>query len=359
MPVIAKYFEAMNIPVHVFGFVGFQDEARGINNTLKFFKNLPSKVILHTIVNSHFLDYTKNYSKAEQAANNEFAKQVEILLGHKIVPSKHNIDSTDLYKINVQEGYMTINHIELDNPKNTEAVNTAISASFENASYMDCDASAKRIAVIINASSKTQQVIDNSYEVIKRYVGTPIELYQHIQPDLDEDFEGTEYMDVIACGMNYPEKPIKDVSLKYNRLKDKLNTSRKSFADIFGEMDVEDEVDDFNMDIKTKVNQSVADELFAKEMNIYAIKTPNSSYVNNSNPPQNKKSKQQQQPVKQQPTPETKDSSAEITPPKENPMQRKTFTDDDELVTGYQNTEVVNITPREYEPGTLSKVRDL
>ena len=64
-PVVAKYFTALNIPVHVFAFIGFQDEVRGINNSLKFFKDLPDGVILHTIDNSKFLDFTKNYSKAE------------------------------------------------------------------------------------------------------------------------------------------------------------------------------------------------------------------------------------------------------------------------------------------------------
>lgn len=354
VPVIAKYFEAMNIPVHVFGFIGFQDEARGINNTLKFFKDLPSKVILHTIVNSFFLDYTKNYGKAEMAANDEFAKQIEILLGHKLIPSKHNIDDTDLYKINIQEGYMIINHIELDNPKNIDAVNSAISAVFENPCYMDCDTSAKRIAVAINASSKTQQVIDNSYEVIKRYVGTPIELYQHIQPDIDDELVDGEYMDIIACGMNFPDKPIKDVSVKYNRLKDKLNTSRKSFADIFGEIDVEDEVDEFNMDIKTKLDQSAADELFAKEMNLgnksikkSVVEVPKQVNIETSKTPNTKNN-------------ETIEQQVTNTPKEAPKQQHKKIFSDDEYETGYQNIDVVDIpNPMQYENGTLSKVRDM
>jgi len=358
VPVVAKYFEAMNIPVHIFGFIGFQDEARGINNTLKFFKDLPSKVILHTIVNSHFLDYTKNYGKAEMAANDEFAKEIEILLGHKLVPSKHNIDDTDLYKINIQEGYMVINHVELDNPKNIDAVNTAIAAAFEDPCYMDCDASSKRIAVTINASSKTQQVIDNSYEVIKRYVGTPIELYQHIQPDTDDELVGNEYIDIIACGMNFPDKPIKDVSLKYNRLKDKLSTSRKSFADIFGEIDVEDEVDEFNMDIKTKIDQSTADELFAKEMRLgktekKVVKEPVkvvSEQHTQPNPmdvtiPTVTPQKQQETVIQQAPELPAKAPN------------KKVFVED-EIDVGFQNVEVIE-NPIEYENGTLSKVRDV
>ncbi len=265
VPVVAKYFDAMNIPVHVFALIGFQDEARGINNTLKFFKDLPSSVILHTICNSYFLDYTKNYGKAERSANEEFARQIEILSGAKLIPSKHNIDDTDLYKINTQPGYMTINHISLTGIKNTEGFNEYVAKAFENACYMDNDLSAKRIAVMINASSKVQDAIDNSFEAIKRYVGTPIETFQHIQPDNDIDLAGEEYIDIIACGMNYPERPIKDINVKYQKVKEKLNTSRKSFDDIFGSIAMDDELDEFDVDIKHMVDPAKVENLFANE----------------------------------------------------------------------------------------------
>lgn len=266
-PAIAKYYDAMNIPVHVFVFIGFQNEAREINNTLKFFKNLPSNVILHTINNSFFLDYTNNHSRAEQAANEEFAREVEILLGQKIVPSKHNIDQMDLYKVNTQPGYMTINHVDLSNIKNVDGFNAAIAASFENACYMDSDQSAKRFACIINASRKIQDCIDNSFEVVKRYVGTPIEIFQHIQPDFDDDLSGGEYIDIIACGLNYPEKAIRNLNNQYARLKEKLNVSRKSMADIFTGIDVKDEeVDELNTGIKQKVDPSKVEDLFADEV---------------------------------------------------------------------------------------------
>ena len=282
VPVVAKYFDAMNIPVHVFAFIGFQDEARGINNTLKFFKDLPSSVVLHTICNSYFLDYTNNYGKAERAANEEFANQIEILRGSKLIPSKHNIDDTDLYKINTQPGYMTINHIPLAGIKNTEGFNAAISAAFENACYMDNDLSAKRIAVMVNASSKVQDAIDNSFEVVKRYVGVPIETFQHIQPDNDLDMNDEEYIDIVACGMNYPERPIKDVNNKYLKVKEKLNTSRKSFDDIFGSIDMDDDLDEFNVDIKNMIDPSKADSLFLDDIKPEAkIDIPKPSINNN------------------------------------------------------------------------------
>jgi len=291
VPVLAKYFASTKIPVHVFAFIGFQEDARSINNTIKFFKSLPPEVILHTIKNSHFLDYTKNYNKAEIAANNEFVYEVDTMLGHKIIPSKHNIDDADLFKINTLPGYMTINHIPLSGLKNTESVNNAIIASFENACYMDNDTSAKRIGVIINASHKVQEAIDNSYEVVKRYVGIPIETYQHIQPDDDSELINEEYMDVLVCGMNYPEKALRDVNNKYNKLKDKFNVQRKSFDDIFGDVDnANDEISQFDINIKRE-NPAKIEDLFSADLGgMYGIVQPKSNELTQSsysNPLQN------------------------------------------------------------------------
>ena len=319
-PVVAKYFDAMNVPVHVFAFIGFQDEARGINNTLKFFKDLPEKTVLHTIVNSYFLDYTKNYSKAESLANDEFCREVEILLGTKLYPTKHNIDDRDLYKINTQEGYMTINHIPLANVKNTEAFNKLIAESFENACYLDCDQSAKRIAVMINASRRIQEVIDNSFEVVKRYVGTPIELFQHIQPDDDSDVE-EDYIDIIACGLNFPEKAFKEVSAKYNRLKEKLSTSRKSLGDIFGEIPMDDEMDEFNMDVRHKVDKAKADDLFSQQIGMYPIRVaPASPAKSTPKPVEKKESSKVEAPKLQKETMKTPSEETKGVPPsKDNP----------------------------------------
>ena len=180
------------------------------------------------------------------------------------------MDDTDLYKVNTQPGYMTINHIPLAGIKNTESYNEALAAAFENSCYMDSDQSVKRIAMMVNATEKVQKAVDNSMECIIRYFGTPIEKFQHIQPDIDEDLVGDDYVDVICCGMNYPERPIRDISSKYDELKKKLNPDRKSFDDIFGDIDMDD-LDDFNIDIKQMANPAKADALFQAEETIADI----------------------------------------------------------------------------------------
>ena len=268
-PVIAKYFMALNIPVHVFAFIGFQDEIRGINNSLTFFKDLPDGVILHTIANEKFLDFTFNYTKAEIAANQEFVKQLEILIGSSLISSTQNIDDTDHYKVITTSGYMDIRHIELAGAKNINLTNQAIIDSFESASCLEYNNSGcKRLAVIINATQKTQDVIDNSFSVIKRYTGEPFEVFRHIQNDGTE-----EYMDVIVAGLPYPEERIKDISKKYTNLKEKINNASKGLSDIFDGIDFDEDIEETNVrvmknpddvlasfDIGTKPSKSVENE---------------------------------------------------------------------------------------------------
>ena len=239
-PVIAKYFAALNIPVHVFAFIGFQDELRGVNNSLKFFKELPEGIVLHTIANNKFLDFTKNYSKAEAAANKEFVKQLEILIGSGMIESVQNIDDTDHYKVITTPGYMDIRHVELNGAKNMELTNQAIIDSFESMSCLEYDnTGCKRIAVIINASQKTQDVIDNRFDVIKRYTGESLETYRHIQHDGEE-----EYMDIIIAGLPYPEESIKDIGKKYNNIKEKINNESKGLSDILDDIDFDDDIEE-------------------------------------------------------------------------------------------------------------------
>lgn len=258
-PVIANYFVKLNLPVHVFALIGFQDEARGINNTLRFFRELDSNVILHTIKNEEFLDYSKNYSKAEALANDEFAEQVRILSGKDMIPSHQNIDDTDMYKVATTSGYMNVQHVSLDKVKNVDLFNKAIQESFENIKCLDFDKSALRLAVIINAKPETQTHIDDKFEVIKRYIGEPYETFRHIQYDETQP----EYIDIISCGMNFPEQGIRDLNNKYMDIKDKLNSDHKSFDDIFADIDLDDEDDEFDVKMRKMKNPDEIDALFS------------------------------------------------------------------------------------------------
>ena len=258
-PILVKFFEAMDMPVHVFAFVGFQDELRGINNSLKFFRDLGDNVILHTIQNDRFLDYTKSYSKAEEGANEEFARQLKILIGAGMLPSSQNIDDTDHYKILTTPGYMDIKHISLSKLKSQEMVDQAIIDAFDNPSCLDYNSGCKQLAVIVNASQKTQDAIDNSFSVIKRYTGEPFETYRHVQSN---PYEPEEYMDVIVTGLAFPESSMVEMNTRYNQKKAQLNQGVKGLSDIFSGMDLDDD-DSFDQDVH-QVDTKGAKQKFAE-----------------------------------------------------------------------------------------------
>jgi len=98
----------------------------------------------------------------------------------------------------------------------------------------------KRLAVIVNASSKTQEAIDNKFEVVKRYTGEPFEVYRHIQYDEDDR---DEYMYIIAAGLPYPANGILEMNKEYLSLTDKLNKESAGFGDLFDDIDLDDEED--------------------------------------------------------------------------------------------------------------------
>lgn len=272
-PVIAKYFETMNLPVHVFAFIGFQDEGRGLTNTLRFFKNLSDNVILHTIMNDQFLDYTGNYEKAEAAANAEFVRQLRILTGSKMIPSSQNIDDTDMYKVTTTSGYMDIKTVSMTGVKNLDTFNEAIIKAFDNGNCLEYDKSCKRLAVIVNASERVQESIDSRLQVIKRYTGEPFEVFRHIQNDGTE-----EYIDIIAAGMNFPEKGIVDINKKRIDINQKVNKNVKGFGDIYAGIDL-DEDSEFDVDIK-RPNDN-ASSIFANMVNAQAGGKINNVVVKN------------------------------------------------------------------------------
>ena len=249
----------MNIPVHVFSLIGFNDDTRGIKNTLAFFKDLDDGITLHTISNAEFLDYSGNHSKAEQLANEYFAGQVEALIGNYLIPSDQNIDDKDMYKIVNTPGYTNIQKIDLSNVKNPQQFTDAIVEAYQDLKGLEFDASCKRLGVIINVPDRKLDVVDHTFGVIKRYIGEPYETFRHIQDDAEN-----EYMYIIASGLNFPSDGIKRIAKIYKDLNDKVNRETNSFKDIFSDIDLDDEEDEFDMSVRNTHEKSEVDKIFSQ-----------------------------------------------------------------------------------------------
>lgn len=252
-PYIAKRLIALNIPVHIFAFVGFQEDFRSIKNTLTFFSNMDDNVILHVIKNSEFLDYTGDYQTAEHKANDEFVKQLSTLTTN-LIPSEQNIDDKDMYKVATTSGYMDIKHISLNGVKNEDMFNKAIIEAYTNSKSFDFEPTAKRVAVIINASDKARIAIDNTFEVLFKYTGDPKingEFFKHIQYDASKP----EYIDIIASGIKIPDKEFAKISKDFKEIKSKRENNSVSYGSVFSDLDLDlDDEDDLDMDVKSMNN---------------------------------------------------------------------------------------------------------
>lgn len=225
--VIAKYFsEVLGKKVHLTVFGGFEEDARGLKNTVEWFKETNKDYVVDSICNKKFLDACHgNKRKAEQAANEEFAQRVKIILGQTIVESSNNIDDKDLMKLVTTPGYAEIVHGDIGKPKSVEESNAAIQSIILNTKSYDVDASAIRLGVILNISDKIGDNIDYLFTMIKERYGEPFETFTHIQSI--EELGNT--ITIIATGMKMPIDEIEEVYKNYQARLDAVDRSKDKF----------------------------------------------------------------------------------------------------------------------------------
>lgn len=227
-PIIAKYFKQMyNINVNITAITGFEEDSRGLLNTIEFFKELSDEFTVQTISNKKFLDQTNgNKVRAQLMANEEFAKRLVISLGGTIVDSDNNIDETDLYKVLNTPGYLMIDRIGLKGIKNKEQFNTKVIEMIDNTVSIDSfSKSVKRLAVILDISENLEDYIDYDFIEIKNKLGIPFEVYTHIQ---NHDGDSIE---IIASGMDLPVDELQEIYEKYQDSVSKVKKEKDNFFD--------------------------------------------------------------------------------------------------------------------------------
>lgn len=224
--VLARYFsEVLNAKVHLFGISGFEEDARGMKNTVDWFKELSENYIVECISNKKFLkENFNNKLKAEKAANEEFVKRIRVLLGKTIVDSDQNIDDADLYKLTTTPGFMTIETVNIDKVKNGEALDKAIMDAIDNSKSLDVEATCKRIGVIVNVRTKTKDSIDGRFEVLRQRYGEPFEFFTHIQ-----DVHEAETVTFVVAGLKMPTEEIEGVYSAFLARLDAVDNSKDAF----------------------------------------------------------------------------------------------------------------------------------
>ena len=250
-PLIGQYIlNVFGIPVHIFGIAGFEDDVRGMRNTVEFFKEMDDQFAVECIKNSKFLEECNgNKLKAEKKANEEFCKKISVLMGLQIRDSEHNIDPTDLLKISSRTfGYMIIEScVFSDKIKNREQFRQAIVDTLDKSKSLDIDEKGiERLGVIMNIKKDSTDYIDYKDIITERF-GVTYETYEHIQ---HEEKTMPEFIAFIMAGLKMPMEEIESTYKNYEESIKKVNKDQDSFFSTIQEKAIDTTDEAFNLGAK-------------------------------------------------------------------------------------------------------------
>ena len=231
---LAKYInQVYHSPIHFVIFTGFEDDVRGMKNTVDLFKELSTEFTVQAISNKKFLSEAgNNRLRAEQLANDKFADNINILLGGTIIKSLQNIDESDMLKLSKTPGFMYIDRVNLSKLKNMEDFNKRLAEVLDDSKSLDVEPTCKRIATILDIKDKNLEFVDYSFDILKKRYGMPFESFSHIQ-----SVHEPEYLDFIVAGLKMPTGDIEEV---YNSFREHAKSVDVSEDEFFGKQFVTD-----------------------------------------------------------------------------------------------------------------------
>lgn len=261
-PFIAQFFnQVYRKNVHVIAFTGFEEDVRGLSNTIEFFKELNSNLIVQTISNSAFLRAAGgNKFKAEKLANEEMCRRIRVLTGSEFINSEQNIDDTDILKVSNTSGYMTVEKMFLDKALvDQDDFNKAIKKMiYDSKSIKSANPGAIRLGVILNIDPASEDAIDYAFTDLKAYYGASYECF------LQKQWDGKkEYIAYIASGMQMPLDELKAVYERYKAQSEKVNRTSDEFYSEMAAMGVAE--DDKRFDMIKSVTPGASIEEFLKQ----------------------------------------------------------------------------------------------
>lgn len=245
-PVIAKYCsEVLGKVVHIVAFAGFNDDARGLQNSVEFFQEINFDCDVQCIDLKAFDSQSGgNHLRAEELADEELVRRINVLLGNNIIASKQNMDTVDHSKIINTSGYKTIEHISFkDDLVDVNQFNQLCKKMIYNSkSLKSNDPAQLRLGVILNIKPESEDAIDYDFKVIKDAYGFPYEKFLHIQYDGKE-----QYIEFIASGMKLPIDEIKAIHQQYLEESARVNKSADEFYEEVQSLNKNSEDSKFDM----------------------------------------------------------------------------------------------------------------
>lgn len=261
IPILAKYFKDVHgANVTCVLFFGFQDDTRGLQNSIEICQELSEEYSVIAISNAKFLDECNgNKFKAERMANRYFCKIMKILTGQVINPGSQVIDDTDLYKIVTTPGYMMADSTTFKSFKNIEEFNSKLREFVTYHKFIDTpnNAGMKREALIFTTFEDDDN-IDYSAKVIDDLYGTPYEKFTNVA---HQDKAGSIFFAYIMSGMKLPVTELTDIYNKYIESSKKVDKTEDSFMDTVTSMRGNAEDDQFNV-MGRKKNKQLSKESF-------------------------------------------------------------------------------------------------
>ena len=262
IPILAKYFKQVhNKNVICVFFFGFNDDVRGMQNSIELCKELSEEYTVIGISNEKFLNGGNNKFLAETMANDLFCEVVKILSGAIIVPGTQMIDDTDLYKVVTTPGYMIANSWSFNRPKTAEQYDKALQDMLTSQGFVDPgkNPGAKRIAMIFDVPDEDSN-IDYTGQALRKLYGEPYEFFTHMNNQAD--YYSISY---IVSGMKLPSEEIQNIYDQYIERTSMVNKSRDDFFDIVGGMEGIDADRGFDMlsDVHKKDVASARNSFFS------------------------------------------------------------------------------------------------
>lgn len=257
-PLIAKYFNKVHTRnVHIIAFTGFEDDIRGLANTIEFCKEIDPNVIVQLISNASFLQEAGgNKLRAEELANREMAKRISVITGQDFIEGSQNIDDTDILKLSNTAGYMAVEKMYFNKALETREDYEKLIKKILYNSHSVKSTNPKRLGVIFNVKEESKDACDFSGTSIKEAFGEPYEYFTQVQYDGLQ-----EYIAYIVSGMRMPTESIEETYQKYLVSSGALDKSMDTFYADVNAMNLLKEDDSFNMIKGPKKSISVSDFL--------------------------------------------------------------------------------------------------
>ncbi len=233
--VLYKYLlNVSNKNVMGFVFTGFEEDGRGMANTLGYFNDIDPSIAVQIISNKKFLPLLgKNNRKAEKLANEEFVERLRIVAGLDLVDSDQNIDKTDLLKLMTTPGYMQLEHMNLyPEPANTDQFNQLADDMLKSSHGILTTPTCKRLGVFVFAEPELQEKVDYGYDRFVKEYGTPYEIFTQVQGPVKD----CSQVAVVAAGLEMPLEAMKEVYEKFENKAQQVAKGSSSFAEALKDM---------------------------------------------------------------------------------------------------------------------------